>query len=230
MRLPPLLGGILMRRYKRFLAEAELSDGRVVVARCADPGRMPTLSRPGLRVWLSAATGPRRRLDWKLELVEQAGTLVGVDPTLANRVAREVLQAGRIPALAGRERITPEVAVGHGTRLDFRLDAEGRPPLWLEVKAAGWRRGTRSAFPDAPTARGRRHLACLAELARKGEGAALLFVCLRGDVEGVEIADDIDPAYATAFADARAAGVAVHAFRCKINLNAIEYDREVPLV
>jgi sugar fermentation stimulation protein A len=230
MRLPPLLGGILIRRYKRFLAEVELEGGRVVVARCADPGRMPTLARPGLRVWLSEATAPRRRLDWKLELVEEAGTLVCVDPTFANRLAREAIEAGHLPALAGWQRIRPEVALGDGTRLDFRLDAEGRPPLWLEVKAAGWRRGDHAAFPDAPTARGRRHLARLADLARAGDGAALLLVCPRGDVAAVEIAADIDPAYAAAFAEARRAGVRAYAFRCKINLDAIEYDREVPLV
>jgi sugar fermentation stimulation protein A len=230
MRLPPLIPGILARRHKRFLADVELADGRIVVARCADPGRMPTLSRPGLRVWLSEAAAPRRRLDWKLELVEEAGTLVCVDPLAANRVAREALEARRLPALAGWQRVVPEVAVGNGTRLDFRLEVPGGRPIWLEVKAAGWRRGARSAYPDAPTARGRRHLARLADLARRGDGAAILFVCPRGDVTAVEIAADIDPAYAVALAAARAAGVRAHAFRCKINLDAIEYDREVPLV
>ena len=231
MRLPgPLRAGILRQRYKRFLADVELAEGTVVTAHCADPGRLPGLAVPGARVWLSHHDDPRRKLRWTLELIAQGEALVAVNSQNPNRIAREGFESGRFAFAEGWTELAREPRIEDGARLDFLLARADRPPLFVEVKGVTWRREGLAVFPDAPTLRGRKHLRILARLAGEGFGAALLFIAQRGDVSAFAPAADVDPAYAEALAEARAAGVRVEAWRCIVNHNEILLDRELPLV
>jgi len=223
----PLQPATLHRRYKRFLADCDLACGSRVTAHIADPGRLPGLAVPGAGLWLSTSDDPKRKLAHRVELIETGDQLVGANTANANRLVGEALAARRLPSLGAWRIEAREPRLDPGTRLDFALcDAAGRRG-YLEVKNITWRRGAVAAFPDAVTARGTRHLATLAGLARRGIPAFLLFVCQRADVATVTVAADIDPTYAAASADAVAAGVVVLACRCEINQYAINIDREI---
>lgn len=223
---PPLMAGRLLRRYQRFLADVELEDGGRVTAHCPNTGAMLGCDAAGSRVWLSRAANPRRKYPLTWELVEAApGVLVGINTARSNRLVEDALAAGRIPALAGGTAIRREVAVA-GHRLDFRIDRADGTCCYLEVKNVTASVGNGLAlFPDAVSTRASRHLALLAELARGGRRAALLYCVQREDVAAVRPAAEIDPAYAEALTAARAAGVEVHAWGCRVSTREIALAR-----
>ena len=91
----PLVPATLIRRYKRFLADCLLEDGREVTAHVANPGSMLGLKDEGLKIWLEPNDDPKRKLKYAWRLVEhQSGAFTGVDTGVPNRMLRAALEAG----------------------------------------------------------------------------------------------------------------------------------------
>lgn len=211
----PLSQARLIRRYKRFLADMLLDDGREVTAHCANPGAMTGMAEPGARCWLAPAGGAGRKLDWSWKLVETAQGLAVVDTGMANKLVAEGLTAGRVPGL-DYTGFRAEVPMGSGSRVDFMLSGGPGGDTALEVKSVTLMRDGWAEFPDARTERGTKHLMDLTARAKAGQGAAMLYLIARDGPARLRIAADIDPAYARAFDTARAAGVRMLAFAALI--------------
>ncbi len=216
----PLVGGVLLRRYKRFLADVRLDDGRDVTAHCSDPGRMKDIAVAGRRVWLSASDNPKRKLKWSWEIATTAdGISVGVRSALPNALVGNALRADALAPFTGYRSIRAEVKTAPKTRADFVLSEhpEDPRPCTVEVKSVTLRLPTGElAFPDAPSERARRHLDVLAEAVRGGERAALVYIAQRNDGTRVVPAAAIDPGYAERYRAAVDAGVEVYAWAASV--------------
>lgn len=231
----PLLPGILIRRYKRFLADVELDHGGAVTAHCANPGSMMGLADPGIRVWLSRSDNPKRKLQYSWEMAEidlGAGpALVGINTAHPNRLVAEAIAKGTIAELDGYDSMRPEVRYGESSRIDLLLEDPARRPCYVEVKNVHLMREARLAeFPDSVTARGAKHLRELSEMVRRGHRAVMLFLVQRADADRFALAADIDVAYAEGFARARAAGVEAVCYCCKLSRAGIHVDRSLPIL
>lgn len=228
----PLVPAVLIRRYKRFLADVRLeSDGREVTAHCANPGSMMGLAEPGTRIWVEPNDDPKKKLKFGWRLVDhENGHFTGVDTSVPNRALRAALLAREIPELGRYETILPEQKYGQGSRIDFLLRQSGFPDAYVEVKSITLcRQPGLAEFPDSVTARGARHLAELANAAAQGHRAILFYLVQRTDCSTVSVARDIDPTYAAAYDSARAAGVEVMAYDCEISPNEILVGKPVVL-
>ena len=234
----PLVPAVLIRRYKRFLADIRLPDGREVTAHCANPGAMQGLSEPGTRIWVEPNDDPRKKLKFGWRLVEHAdGHFTGIDTSLPNRLLGQALGARQIPELAAYDTVLPEQKYGANSRVDFLLRATDQPDAYVEAKSVTLSRQPGLVeFPDSVTGRGTRHLRLLAEMAQNGHRAVLLYLGQRTDAQAVMIARDIDPAYADAHAAACAAGVTMLSYRADISPQVITighrltFDETHPLV
>ncbi|MDP2493535.1 DNA/RNA nuclease SfsA [Shimia thalassica] len=225
----PLVPAVLIRRYKRFLADARLEDGREITAHCANPGSMMGLAEPGSRIWLEPNDDPKKKLKYGWRLVDhENGHFTGVDTSVPNRALKAVLLAREMPELAEYSSVRPEVKYGENSRIDFLLSEDGKPDLYVEVKSVTLSRRTGLAeFPDSVTKRGAKHLAELQQMVMQGHRAMMLYLVQRTDAELVTLADDIDPQYAAHFDDALRAGVEVLAYDCKISPDGIDIGQRL---
>lgn len=206
-----LVEGIFLRRVKRFSVEVDL-DGSKVWAHCNDTGAMLGLLVPGARVLLSRSDKRARKLPFSLERVwVKDGFWVGVNSSHPNRIFEAAFQAGLLTFTDGYQTLRREVAHDK-SRIDARLDGPGLPALWVECKNSTLVVDGVALFPDAPSARARKHLETLMEIRARRERAAMFYLVQRPDARFFGPAGFIDGEYARLFYAALEAGVEIHVY------------------
>jgi sugar fermentation stimulation protein A len=212
---PPLINGTLIQRYKRFLADVRLADGTIVTAHCTNTGSMIGCKAPGSAVYISRSANQRRRLAYTWELIRVNGHWIGINTLHPNRLVVEGIEAGALHELQGYESIRREICTRQGTRLDVCL--KGRDGFcFVEIKNVTLAIDGTAAFPDAVTARGKKHLRELIRLKRQGHRAVVLFVVQREDCNSFRPADEIDQEYGRWLRRAARAGVEVLPYQASV--------------
>ncbi len=225
----PLLPARLLRRYKRFLADVEMADGRILTVHCPNPGSMRGLDAPGSEIWLSPAASPGRKLPYTWELIRVAEGLVGINTGYPNALAQEAIRRNQIPELAGYERLRREVNYGVNSRIDILCERDGGTACYVEVKNVHLKRSDAAEFPDCVTARGTKHLGELRAMVAAGRRAVMLYIVQRGDCRRFSIAADIDPAYAAGLERAVRAGVETICYSCRVEITGIAVADPMPI-
>jgi len=232
---PPLKSATLIKRYKRFLADIELEDGKPMTIHCANTGAMTGCAESGNTIWYSTSDNPKRKYPCSWELSEtRQGHRICVNTARANQLAVEAIKDGTIKELQGYEQLRTEVKYGaENSRIDILLCSESKPNCYIEVKSVTLLDETcletgkeatnpgQGYFPDAVTTRGQKHLRELSEMAQSGSRAILLFTVLHSGIEKVSPAHHIDANYSQLLTVAQEAGVEVLCYKAVLSNNEI---------
>jgi sugar fermentation stimulation protein A len=221
-----LLKGILIKRYKRFFVDIKYKNKKIT-AHCPNSGSMLGLLNNKAATFFSEATNPKRKLKYTLQIIDFNKKLVGVNTHLTNKIVLEALREKKIKKLIKFNNIKTEVKFSDNTRFDF-LISKGNEKCFLEVKNVTLQRKDNIAeFPDAITARGKKHLNELINAKKRGYQSYMLYLIQRDDCKSFKIAQDIDPEYKKTFDQAVKNGVQILCYDCKLNNEEIKLNNQI---
>ena len=228
---PPLQPAILLKRYKRFLADVVTPDGRELTLHCPNTGAMTGCAAPGDTVWYSTSDNAKRKYAHTWELTEtQQGAVICVNTLRANSLAKEAISAGIIPELSGYNQLKSEVKYGEeNSRIDIMLQADDRQNCYIEVKSVTLAENEQGYFPDAVTERGQKHLRELMSVAAEGQRAIIFFAVLHSAITRFSPARHIDEKYAQLLSEAQQRGVEILAYKAEISAEGMALKKSLPV-
>lgn len=221
MNYSNVIPGIFRSRPNRFIAHVEI-DGRMETVHVKNTGRCRELLPEGTRVYCQHSDNPARKTQYDLIAVQKGARLINMDSQAPNAAAAQWLQDGGLGEIRN---LRPETVYGD-SRFDFSFEKAGRQ-CFLEVKGVTLEENGVCAFPDAPTARGTKHLRGLIAAAQQGYGAYVLFVIQMDNVRMLLPNEKTDPAFAQALRQAAVSGVTVMARECRVSPNTMTISKEV---
>lgn len=228
---PPLISGILRRRYKRFLADIELESGELITAHCANTGPMLGVCDIGSKVQVSKSDNPKRKLAYTWEMIEvqsaqDVPTWVGINTSLPNKVIKVAFEQQLIPPLAGKyDQVKTEVKFGkdNNSRIDFVLTAQkSEKKIYVEVKNTTLAEKNIALFPDTETTRGQKHLQELMQLPSNSQAVMLYFIN-RDDCQFFTPSQKHDRKYTELFQQAVNSGVKILPCRFAVSPQGIKF-------
>jgi sugar fermentation stimulation protein A len=164
---------IFLRRPNRFVILCNL-DGKVIKAFLPNPGRLWELLLPQAVLYLEKSSRAARKIPHTVVAIEREGRPVMAHTHRTNDLVEHLLRQGILPGQEGAEMVRREVRHGN-SRFDFLLK-KGKEEIYLEVKSCTLFGNQVAMFPDAVTARGKKHVEELAELGKRGVSGAVVFL------------------------------------------------------
>jgi len=241
--MPRFYPALLLKRYKRFLADIRLPDGTELTIHCPNTGSMKNCMLPESPCWYSISESKTRKYPQTLEVVSTpGGHLAGINTARTNQLVEQALSEQVIVELRGYQTLRREVVYGsENSRIDFLLNdkellsqhSDDARLCYLEVKNVTLMEAEGEGyFPDAVSERGSKHLRELMAMVEQGYRAVLLFCVQHTGIQSVRAAAHIDPVYAATLHAARAIGVEVIAYSARIQpeQNIIKLDRCLPVL
>ena len=225
MKYERISKGTFLERPNRFIAYAEL-DGKTEVIHVKNTGRCAELLIPGASIYVQESDNPARKTKWDLIGVEKGSRMINMDSQVPNLVVKEWIESGHLTS--DIRMVRPETAYGN-SRFDLYVET-GSSRIFIEVKGVTLEEEGVVRFPDAPSDRAVKHLQELEKAVREGYEAYVFFVIQMKGVRYFTPNMDTHPAFCEALKSAKAAGVNILAYDCRVSGDQIEIADPVPVV
>lgn len=236
-----LTQAVLLKRYKRFLAEIILNNQEHRIIYCPNIGAMTGCDLLGSRIWFSHSDNPRRKFPQTWELIEvNAGYLVAINPQYAKILLEEGICNGMIRELQGYTHINRESISLEENDFDLVLEkntdrfgsqtASLLPTEKCFVIAKSVTLGDeihRGFYPDAPCETSAQQLAALIRAKELGYRAVLFYCALHTGIQRIFPADHLDADYGSLLRQAMIAGVEIIGYQADISLESISLARPI---
>ena len=218
---------VFLRKLNRFVGEVELK-GENILVHIPNSGRLQEILVRGRKVYLREGKNPGRKYRYDLVLAQMPNSLVLVDSLLPNKIAKELLAEGTVNPFGQRiEEVIGEQTKGQ-SRFDFKVKLQDKSGF-IEIKSVTLVEGFEALFPDAPTARGVKHLEELTSLSAPFLTSVIFLIC-RDDAFKFKPNVKCDPKFAGALRKAAQKGVIIKAYRLKVTLDGIDFAGEMEVV
>jgi sugar fermentation stimulation protein A len=169
----PTERAVFLQRPNRFVVLCNL-NGKVIKAFLPNPGRLWELLLPQAVLYLEKSSHIARKIPHTVVAIEREGRPVMAHTHRTNDLVEHLLRQGILPGQEGAEIVRREVRHGN-SRFDFLLK-KGKEEIYLEVKSCTLFGNQVAMFPDAVTARGKKHVEELADLRGQGQSGAVVFL------------------------------------------------------
>ncbi|MCI9329333.1 MAG: DNA/RNA nuclease SfsA [Ruminococcus sp.] len=225
MKYERISKGTFLERPNRFIAYAELA-GKTEVIHVKNTGRCAELLIPGASIYVQESDNPARKTKWDLIGVEKGSRMINMDSQVPNLVVKEWIESGHLTS--DIRMVRPETAYGN-SRFDLYVET-GSSRIFIEVKGVTLEEEGVVRFPDAPSDRAVKHLQELEKAVREGYEAYVFFVIQMKGVRYFTPNMDTHPAFCEALKSAKAAGVNILAYDCRVSGDRIEIADPVSVV
>lgn len=222
MRYEKTKQGIYLERPNRFIARV-LVDGKETVCHVKNTGRCRELFVPGAQVTLEDCAHPGRKTRYDVISVKKDGQWINIDSQVPNQAVREWISKGNL--FSEQAVIQSEKRYGN-SRFDLYVEDKG-VRAFVEVKGVTLKERRTAKFPDAPTARGIKHIQELIQCTEDGFEAYLIFVIQMKGVLEFRPNWDTQPEFGESLLEAAQAGVHILACDCTVTDSEIELAQAV---
>ncbi len=227
MKYGQVVHGWFYARLNRFIAEVFVGGVKERV-HIKNTGRLRELLLPDAEVLLEVSGNPSRQTRYSLIAVNKEGRWVNIDSQAPNAAAFEAVQAGKVPELGHIISVKREVTYGD-SRFDLYYEHD-RGQGFVEVKGVTLEQEGVAMFPDAPTARGTKHVLEMARAVREGYAGAILFLVQMKGCHTFTPHRQMDEALADALLEASREGVCILAYDARVTEDGLWLDQPLPVI
>lgn len=225
MKYKKVIEAIFINRPNRFIANV-LLNGKEEIVHVKNTGRCRELLIPGARVILEDCSNiPNRKTKYSLISVWKENILVNMDSQIPNNVIFEALQNNQIDGFYDLLVLKREQTYNN-SRFDIYFETVNHKGF-IEVKGVTLEDNKVTMFPDAPTARGTKHVLEMIEAVKEGYRGVIFFLIQMEGSQVFKLNHQMDKRFAESVILAHENGVEILVYDSIVNADSISIGNPI---